>query len=131
MGIRGSRRHDDGLFLGRRIGKGTPICNGCGSRWASKTSPVGSFSAKCVRSLRHGRQRLAMGAGLLSRGLQWSAHRRFGVDQRRLQSPCRPRRFLEAEFLWVLRSAYRVSGTAAVDRVNAAGFRVARTLLAP
>ena len=41
--------------------------------------------AQCVRSVRYGWQRVAVGAGLLSWRLQRSTHRRFGVDQWRLQ----------------------------------------------
>ena len=54
-------------YWGDDIGKGNANCNGCGSQWdAKQTSPVGSFAAESVWPLRHGRQRLAMGAGLLS-----------------------------------------------------------------
>ena len=49
-----------------------------------RSSPMRSASTTCP----------AMCAGLLSGQLQWSVHRWFGVDEWRLQSPCRPRRFL-------------------------------------
>jgi len=44
MGIRGSRRHQNGIFLGREDRQGERDCNGCGSKWDNRqTSPVGSF----------------------------------------------------------------------------------------
>jgi formylglycine-generating enzyme required for sulfatase activity len=46
MGIRGTRRHHDGLCLGDAIGKGNANCGGCGTQWDNQqTSPVGSFAA--------------------------------------------------------------------------------------
>src|ERR1700730_2277718 len=95
MGIRGSRRYHDGLLLGRRDRHGE-----CQLQWMRQ--PVGQprdltgriVQAKCIRPLRHGRQRDAMGARLLSWRLHGSADRWFGLDERRLQSACRPRRVL-------------------------------------
>ena len=59
-------------YWGDDIGKGNANCAPvekleCGSKWDNEqTAPVGSFPAKCVWPLRHGGQRVAMGAGLLS-----------------------------------------------------------------
>ena len=53
---------------GDEIGKGNANCNGCGSQVGQPADLTGRLvQAQCVRPLRHGRQRVAMGAGLLSR----------------------------------------------------------------
>ncbi len=54
-------------FWGEEIGKNNANCDGCGSQWVRQTSPV----------------------------VQWGTGRRFGVDQRRMQSRYPPGRFLE------------------------------------
>jgi formylglycine-generating enzyme required for sulfatase activity len=62
-------------FWGDEIGKGNANCSGCGGPW-------GDRGTQCVRPPRHGGQRVAVGAGLLSRRLQRGAHRWLGgVDQ--------------------------------------------------
>ena len=80
---------------GEEVGEGNANCNGCGGAWDNRADVAGRIvQAQCIRPLRHGRQRVAMGRGLLSWRLPRRARRRFGVDRRRLQPPCRPRRFL-------------------------------------
>ena len=116
-------------YWGDEIGKGNANCNGCGSQWdAKQPAPVGSFARQCVRPLRHGRQRVAMGAGLLSRdyngaptdGSAWTS----GDCSRRVVRggswSGRPQ---------ALRSANRL-GLSTVSRVDSLGFRAGRTLSA-
>jgi hypothetical protein len=99
MGIRGSCRHHEGLLLGLRDGQEP-------RELQRVRQPVGrqaNLTGRLVRRqsvwpLRHGRQCVAMGAGLLSWQLRRSADRRHGVDQWGLQSPRRPRRFLGQQF---------------------------------
>ena len=117
-------------YWGDTIGKANALCLDCGSTSSSQTAPVGSFPPNAfglydmaghvwqwVQDCYHGDYN-----GAPKDGSAWTrgdcSHRvlRGGSWNSNLQ---------------YLRSAARVSGTAAVDRVNAAGFRVARTLLAP
>ena len=43
---------DTSYWWGNEIGRNRANCDGCGSRWDDeKTSPVGSFSAECIRSV--------------------------------------------------------------------------------
>ena len=82
-------------YWGDEIGKANANCNGCGSQWDNRADLTSRIvQAQCVRPLRHVWQCLAMGGGLLSRQLRRGAHGWLGLDQRRLQPPCRPRRFL-------------------------------------
>jgi hypothetical protein len=81
MGICGARWHHDGLLLGRRHRQGERQL-----QWVRQ--PVGrqDLTGRLVRCesvwpLRHGGQRVAMGAGLLSWQLRRRAYRRLGVDQ--------------------------------------------------
>ena len=52
-----------------------------------KTSEVGSYPAEPLGPLRHERQRVGVGRGLLERELQGRTERRQRLDERRLQPP--------------------------------------------
>jgi formylglycine-generating enzyme required for sulfatase activity len=52
---------------GDEIGKNNANCNRCGSQWDNKqTAPRGFVRPERLRPLRHGRQRVSVGRGLLS-----------------------------------------------------------------
>jgi formylglycine-generating enzyme required for sulfatase activity len=54
-------------YWGDDIGKGNANCDGCSSQWGRQAGGPGRLIRRqCVWPLRHGRQRVAMGAGLLS-----------------------------------------------------------------
>ena len=53
-------------YWGDEIGKNNANCNGCGSQWDNVADLAGRIvQSQCVRPLRYGRQRVAVGAGLL------------------------------------------------------------------
>ena len=113
-------------FWGDEIGKGTPIAMGAAANGipANLTSRI--VRAQCVRPLRHGRQCVAMGAGLLSRQLQWSTRRWFGVDSGDCSRRAARGGSWNDDPLFV-RSAVR-DGAATADRDYHGGFRLGRTL---
>jgi hypothetical protein len=80
---------------GNEIGKSNANCNGCGSEWDLKqTAPVGSFAPNqfgLYDMVGNVRERVEDCYHDIYNG---AADRRFGLDNRRLQSPCGPRRFL-------------------------------------
>ena len=82
-------------YWGDEVGEGNANCNGCGSQWddsrphrSDRSSPMRSASTTW-------RATCGNGCRIAIMTIRWSAHRRFGVDQWGLQSPCRSRRFLE------------------------------------
>ena len=98
-----------------------------GSQWSGKqTAPVGSFEPNAFGLLRHDRQRLGVGAGLLERLLPGRAggRQRVGVGQLRPAGGAR----------WLLgqRSGARPCREPQQDRAcdpgHQPGFRLARTL---
>ena len=127
MGICGSRRQHDGLFLGRRNRQGNANCDGCGSGWDnSKTAPVGSFNPNAfglydmagnvwqwVQDCYHGDY-----SGAPTDGSAWTS----GDCSRRVI-----RGGSWSGIPLVLRSAYRVSYISVV-RTGNLGFRIGRTL---
>ena len=82
-------------FWGDEIGKGNANCAGCGSKWDNRqTSPVGSFKPNAFG--------LYDMAGNVWQWVEDCYHDNYKARPRmarrgqwRLQSPCRPRRFLE------------------------------------
>ena len=102
VGVRGAGGHDDAVLGGARRSRpsqanydgndtygGGPRANTGRRRCRSAR-----FAANAFGPLRHARQRLGVGAGLLERQLQRRAIGRLGLDNWRLQSPGPARRFL-------------------------------------
>ena len=76
-------------------GKPMANCSGCGSQWDNKqTAPVGSFPANVFELYDMVGNVFGVDGGLLESQLPGRALQRLGMDERRLQSPRRPRRVL-------------------------------------
>ena len=97
--ICGARRNRDQISLGRRH-QARRQADGQLRRLRRRVGRQADGAGRLVpgervRSLRHGRQRLGVDGGLLERQLRRRAGRWRRMDERRLQSPRRPRRFLD------------------------------------
>ena len=102
VGVRGARRHDDGVSVGRqarsqlrqlrRAGPG-PRRQGRRSRPVGRPDGAGRVvSGERVRPARHARQRLRVGRGLLRSRPRARAGRRLGQQAGQLRQPRVPRR---------------------------------------
>src|SRR3989442_8164825 len=119
MGVRGARRRDDALLVGRRRRGRRRSCLVPGER--RRPHPAGGVEAReRLRSFRYGRQRLAVDGGLLRRELRRGAADGGGC----LRVDRGGSWFYPA---WLLRSATRERNPADY-RDAVMGFRVAPTL---
>jgi formylglycine-generating enzyme required for sulfatase activity len=130
MGIRGARRHHNGLYWGGDIGKGNANCDGCDSPpWGNKqTAPVGSFKPNAFS--------LYDMAGNVLQWVEDCYHENYNgapADGSAWISGDCSRRVVRGgswyNFPRDLRSAIRL-GVSTDDRNDVLGFRVGRTLSA-
>lgn len=114
-------------YWGGAIGKANALCLDCGSRSDSQTASVGSYPPNAF-----GLYDMAGNVWQWVQDCYHADHNGAPTDgSARTSGDCSHRVLRGGSWnssSLYLRSAARVSGTAAVDRVNAAGFRVARTL---
>ena len=93
---------------GNEIGRGRANCDGCGSQWDGEEDGAGGFvRPQCLGPLRHARECVGVGAGLLERQLRGGAGGRLGLGERRLWASRVARRLVDQHGPGSLRAVNR------------------------